>query len=129
MANKDSVDAGEFNAMFQMIGHDLNETKINDWFYADKQDRGYSYLNDDEIMELVMNVQTDQPQDMEAEQAVTVPHSVAIKMFDECLKWLEEQEVNVYNMATLRNLRELADNIRLSALTQTQINNFFPSAN
>ena len=54
-----------------------------------------------------------------------VPHSVAVRMYDECLKWLEEQEkANVYNIAILHDLRELAARKRLSRLDQTRMHNF-----
>ena len=41
----------------------------------------------------------------EVDQLMTslVPHSVAVRMFDKCLKWLEEQEVSTYNTAILRD--------------------------
>ena len=117
-----------------MIGQDLNETEINDWLYADEHDMGYSHLNDDAIVALAMG-ETDQQGEKdsdEAEQLITsqVPHGVAVRMFDECLKWLEEQEeASVYNISILRYLRELAAKKRLSGLSQTRIENFFPGSN
>lgn len=54
-----------------------------------------------------------------------VPHSVAVRMFNEYLKCLEEHEASVYNIAILRDLRELAARKRLSGLNQTRIHNFF----
>ena len=126
----ENVDTDDFSSMFRMIGHDLNETEINDWLYADEHDMGYNHLNDDEIVALAME-ETDPQEEMngdEADQLMTslVPHSVAVRMFDECLKWLEEQEeASVYNIAILCDLRELAAKKRLSGLNQTRIHNFF----
>ena len=62
----------------------------------------------------------------EADQHMTsrVPHGVAVRMFDECLKWLEEQEeASVYNISILHNLRKLASRKRLNELSQTRIEN------
>ena len=107
--------------------------QINDWLYADKHDMGYSPLNDDEIVALAME-ETDPQEEMsgdEADQFMTslVPHSVAVKMFYHCLKWLEEQEAKVYNIAILCDLRELVARKRMSGLNQTRMHNFFPSSN
>ena len=111
-----------------MLGQDLNEIEINDWLRADEHDMDYSHLNDDGIVALAMG-ETDQQGEMngdEADQHMTsrVPHGVAVRMFDECLKWLEEQEeASVYNIFILHNLRKLASRKKLSELSQTRIEN------
>ena len=89
------------------LGKDEEHNKAVFLWFKQKRE---GEMNDDEVDQLMTSL---------------VPHSVAVKMFDECLKWLEEQEVSTYNTAILRDLRELAARKRLSGLNQTRIRNFF----
>ena len=101
--------AEDFHSIFGMLGHDLPDSEIMEWLEADKNDRGYTHMTDDEI---VAEVTQEGEQDQEDEVSQTVPsisNGDAMRMFDDCLQWLQQQdEANVYSMRVLRELRELA---------------------
>ena len=121
----------EFTSLFHMMGDDLTQDELSDWLQSDMHDRGYAHLSDDEI---VANMTMESPQDSddsdpdETEVTPLVAHSSVVKMFDGCLKWLQEQEESTsYNVRVIQELREMAAKKRIDAIKQSKISEFFQS--
>ena len=122
-----SVEA--FASMFQEIGHSLTDDEVGDWLVSDANDMGYKHLSDDEIVSSMIQEQEATP-DSESDDATSetssVSHSSAVKMFDGCLQWLQEQEESsLYNIQVIKELRELAARKRMSTIKQKKISDFF----
>ena len=125
----------ELHSYFQLLGEDLEEKEITEWLDADSTDRGYSQLTDDEIIAEVTgqsnseSVATDDEEDpviIQESTRSTISHGEALQMFDNCIFWLRQQdEVSVYNLSVLRDLRELAARKRLSSLRQSCVTDYF----
>ena len=45
------ADVEELHSMFQEAGHDLSLGEVNNWIQCDGNDKGYSHLSDDEIVQ------------------------------------------------------------------------------
>ena len=55
-----------------------------------------------------------------------IPHGHAVKMFDSCIAWLQQQdEASVYNLSMLSELCELAAKKRLSSITQKKLTDYY----
>ena len=60
--------------------------------------------------------------DSSASSSPLIQHGHAIKMFDSCIAWLQQQdEASAYNISMLSNLRELAAKKRLTSITQKKL--------
>ena len=122
----------EFHSHFQVLGEDLEESDIREWLQADENDRGYSHLSDAEIISQVMSshsLDTDDDTETGAESEPScplIPHGHAVKMFDSCIAWLQQQDgASVYNLSMLSDLCELAAKKRLSSITQKKLTDCF----
>ena len=108
----DEHSTDQFDSLFHMLGQVLTEDETEDWLQVDEHDTGYEHLTDGDIISGVLEepLQKDSGDDYDGVQVTpSVPDSAAMKMFDGCLQWLQEQEeASVYNITALRELRELA---------------------
>ncbi len=68
-------------------------------------------FTDQDIISNIIQESTQQESeesDDDDEGSPSVSHSSAVKMFDECLQWLQTQEeASMYNICMLQELREL----------------------
>lgn len=107
--SQESLD--EFTSVFQRLGHNLTDAEIREWLASDENDPGYAHLTDDEIVSSIVQDSTQQDSEEDSDSSdeatqVTVSHSAAVKMFDGCLQWLQEQnEACMYNIGLLQELR------------------------
>ena len=138
MATEEQVDTDEsgieFQSLFQQLGHILSEDEVSEWLTSDLHDNGYLHISDDGIVSSVIeqHEESDEESDCEANlqdsAASTISHSTAVNAFDQCLSWLRQQEeVSVYNVGVLNELRELAARKRMSSLKQKTITDYFKS--
>ena len=115
-----------------MLGQDLDEREIEERLQTDTSDNGYAHLSDAEIVaEVTSSHQQDSGDETEAEaeqgadSSPLVPHGHAVKMFDSCIAWLQQQdEASAYNMSVLHNLRELAAGKRLTSIKQKKLTDY-----
>ena len=71
-----------------------------EWLQADANDNGYSHLSDVEIISQVMSphsLDTDDDTETVVEPEVEppcplIPHRHAVKLFDSCIAWLQQQD-------------------------------------
>ena len=116
-------------SMFRKLGHELTESELDDWLQSDQHDVGYTHFNDDEIISSIVQEECDKSDgtdDNEVQEIPKVGHGEAVKMFDGCIQWLQEQdEASVYNITVLQELRELAARKRIGALQQRKVSDFF----
>ncbi len=124
----DAAIAEECAFILQELGFELGNDEIEDWLETDRTDYGYAHLTDDEIItSIVERPIQEETQDAEDSDEVspTISHSAAVKMFDGCMQWLQEQgESNIHNMAMLTELRDLAARKRISTLKQKKITDY-----
>ena len=88
--------------LFDEQGMELTVDEVEEWLQSDTSDRGYTHLNDDEIIATVLNeLEGDEAEETEPDstpQTKNMSHSEAIKMFDGCMQYLQEQnEDTVHN--------------------------------
>nr|CAD7425706.1 unnamed protein product [Timema monikensis] len=91
----------EFVALFQTLPgfEQCDELDAREWFESDGNDPGYQHLNDDEIAHQVIedndngrNVrESDDYEEMDAEEAAGPSHSDAYEAFQTAMNWLERQ--------------------------------------
>ena len=100
--------AKEFQTLFEQLGQRLSEDEVAEWINSDLHDQGYVHLTDDEIVASI--VQHDQELEEESDHEDSqqdqgdskVSHSTAVKLFDQCLLWLQQQEeASLYMMWVL----------------------------
>lgn len=131
MDTSSEMKVDEFRSAFQQLGFDLSEADTIGWLNYDEQDRGYAHLTDEEIITSVVQDTTSKEldcneSDEEVEAATRVSHAEAEKMFDQCIKWLQEQEeASHYNVRVLQELSELAARKRLNTLKQRKVSDYF----
>jgi len=89
-------------------------------------------MNDDEIVASIVHENDEEEEeeeelDSENSQATSkVSHSTAIKLFDGCLQWLQQQEeASLYNVGVLQDLRDLAAKKRVLSIEQTKLTHYF----
>ena len=122
----------EFTSLFQILGQTLSEDEVSDWLQTDQYDMGYTHLTDNEIVSSVINT-NESEDDSDTDEATletvsSVSHTSALKMFDGCIKWLQEQEeACMYNIQSLQELRDLASRKRFSAIKQKKISDYIPT--
>ena len=88
--------------LFDELGMELTVDEVEEWLQSDTSDRGYTHLNDDEIIATVLNEsEGDEAEETEPDstpQTKNMSHSEAIKMFDGCMQYLQEQnEDTIHN--------------------------------
>ena len=116
--------------LFDELGMELTVDEVEEWLQSDTSDRGYTHLNDDEIIATVLNEsEGDEAEETEpgsTPQTKNMSHSEAIKMFDGCMQYLQEQnEDTVHNLIMLKELREMAARKRISGLKQRKVTDYF----
>nr|CAD7425093.1 unnamed protein product [Timema monikensis] len=113
---------------------ECDELDAREWFESDGNDPGYQHLNDDEIVHQVIedndngsNVrESDDNEEMDAEEAAGPSHSDAYETFQTAMNWLERQpEGTAIQLVLLKRLREMAAKKRTSSLVQKTIKDFF----
>ena len=117
---------------FHRLGFNLSEAETFEWLNCDLQDRGYAHLTDEEIITTVIQNPNSEEQpdddksDEEFKAATRVSHAEAEKMFDQCIKWLQDQEeASQYNVRVLQELSELAARKRFNMLKQRKLSDYF----
>ena len=93
--------------LFDELGMELTVDEVEEWLQSDTSDQGYTHLNDDEIIATVLNEsEGDEAEETEPDstpQTKNMSHSEAIKMFDGCMQYLQEQnEDTVHNLTMLK---------------------------
>ena len=88
--------------LFDELEMELTVDEVEEWLQSDASDRGYTHLNDDEIIATVLNEsEGDEAEETEPDstpQTKNMSHSEAIKIFDGCMQYLHEQnEDTVHN--------------------------------
>ncbi len=115
----DAAIAEECAFILQELGFELGNDEIEDWLETDRTD----HLTDDEIITPIQE-ETQDAEDSD-EVSPTISHSAAVKMFDGCMQWLQEQsESNIHNMAMLTELSDLPARKRISTLKQKKITDY-----
>ena len=126
----DLEDDAEFMRGFGEIGCELNPEDLHAWLNSDCHDPGFPILTDDEICEQVSSephVEAEEDEPEEQQHHCPVMNSEAAHMFDKCLTWLENQaEANLYNLCTLKELRNLAIHRRTQSLKQMTLTDMLP---
>ena len=87
-------------------------------------------MTDNEICDHCLSEEASKPEDEEEEEEESCPvtHSMAARMFDQCLTWLEKQpEADYQNVAMLKELRSLAARKRVSSLQQRTLKDILPT--
>ena len=92
-------------------------------------DQGYQHLTDDEIVEVVLN---EESQELELEvddvmstsandhDAHIISHSTAVEQFRQCLSWLQHQEeATADSLNALRSLHDLAVSKRFNEVCKS----------
>ena len=99
---EDHVSEHEFCSLFNLLGYDISGCEVTEWLQADKADRGYGCLSDDELVTAVVGdeEESDDDDDDDEEEEEVIPHDKAVKMFDRCLEWLLQQD-DTYVFQTL----------------------------
>nr|CAD7399861.1 unnamed protein product [Timema cristinae] len=101
-----------------------DELDAREWFESDGNDPGYQHLNDDEIVHQVIedndngsNVrESDDDEEMDAEEAAGPSHSDAYEAFQTAMNWLERQpEGTATQLVLLKRLRDMAAKKHLGA--------------
>ena len=93
------------------------------------------HLSDDEIVSSVIDAfeGTDEEEESDNEQDQEIPrinHSTAVKSFDQCLLWMQQQEeASLYNLDVLRELRDFAARKRMNSIQQRTLGDYFPTNN
>lgn len=135
LPSSESTGFADFQLIFHTLGYDLNEEEIDAWLRSDQHDLGYTHFTDQDIVSNVIRESTRQESeesdgdDEDSQESPPVSHSSAVKMFDECLQWLQAQEeASIYNICMLQELRELADRKRRNSLKQRKLLDFFNAA-
>nr|CAD7428512.1 unnamed protein product [Timema monikensis] len=94
-----------------------DELDAREWFESDGNDPGYQHLNDDKIVHQVIedndngsNVrESDDDEEMDAEEAAGPSHSDAYEAFQTAMNWLERQpEGTATQLILLKRLRDMA---------------------
>ena len=104
-----------------------DENDVTNWIAIDADDQGYQLLNDDEIIQSVVDSQTDSELHEEEdesciEQTSAPSHSKALDMLTQCLPWVEQQpESTPTQIFLFKNLIDLAARKRYSNLKQTKV--------
>ena len=112
--------------------HRLSEEEVSEWLSSDQHDQGYIYLSEDEIISSVIH-QDEEPEEEEPnddayleDQDSTISHSTAVKLFDQCLLCLQQQEeASLYNVGVLQELRDFAARKRRNSIKQTKVSDYF----
>nr|CAD7602450.1 unnamed protein product [Timema genevievae] len=125
----------EVVALFQTLpGFEQCDEFDREWFESDGNDPGYQHLNDDEIVHQVIednnngsNIrESDDDEEMDAEEAAGPSHSDAYEAFQTAMNWLERQpEGTVTQLVLLKRLRDMAAKKLTSSLVQKTIKDFF----
>ena len=91
---EDHASEHKFRSLFNLLGYDISGCEVTEWLQADKADRGYDCLSDDEFVTAVVGdeEESDDDDDDEVEEEKVIPHDKAVKMFDRCLEWLLQQD-------------------------------------
>ena len=129
----DELEVSMFQDMFKEIGFDLDADTIVEWLSSDSMDPGVQVFSESEICELVSKPADEdevQPNDDDSEDDVDQPsrasNSDAVRMFEQCLIWLEQQpEATVYNTMVLRELHSLAASKGMESLKQAKLTQYF----
>ena len=90
----DELEISTFQDMLKEIGFDTDTDTIAEWLSSDSADPGVQLFTDSEICELVSKsgeneVQSDDDDPEEEDQCPRVSNSDAVRMFEQCLTWLE----------------------------------------
>nr|CAD7392680.1 unnamed protein product [Timema cristinae] len=96
----------EVVALFQTLPgfEQCDELDAREWFESDGNDPGYQHLNDDKIVH-----QSDDDEEMDAEEAAGPSHSDAYEAFQTAINWLERQpEGTATKLVLLKRLRDMA---------------------
>lgn len=129
--------AAEFQSYFQVLEQELDESDIGEWLQADTSDNGYAHMSEAEIISQVISPKShdsndeteavaEHGDDSSASSSPLIQHGHAVKMFDSCIAWLQQQdEASAYNISMLSNLRELAAKKRLTSITQKKLTDYF----
>lgn len=105
----------EIGVMLQTINtdnHQPSQSEINTWLVGD-DDRLPLYTDDSSSDEEVMNDEQ------------KVKHEDAIKNFSTCIKWAEENKVELDSLTILRTLRQRAMEAKQKCIRQTMVSEFF----
>ena len=113
MSSSESAGVEDIRSMLLTLGHDLSEEEICEWLASDQHEQGYTHFTDQEIVSNITQQSTrhesgesDDDDDDDVQENPPVSHSSAVKMFDECLQWLQAQEeASMYNITILQELR------------------------
>ena len=107
----------------------LSEDEVSEWISSDLNDQGYVHLSEDEIIASIVH-QEEQHQeesddeDSQQDQGAKISHSTAVKMFDQCLLWLQQQEeASLYDVGAIRELRDFA--ARKRTFKQKKLSDYF----
>nr|CAD7406263.1 unnamed protein product [Timema poppensis] len=108
----------EVVALFQTLPgfEQCNEIDAREWFESDGNDPGYQHLNNDEIViegnDNGSNViESDDDEDIDAEEAAGPSHSDAYEAFQTAMNWLErlrQPEGTATQLVLLKRLRDMA---------------------
>nr|CAD7424059.1 unnamed protein product [Timema monikensis] len=121
----------EVVALFQTLpGFEQRyELDTREWFESDGNDPGYQHLNDDEIAHQVIedndngsNIrESDDDEEMDAEEAAGPSHSDAYEAFQTAMNWLERQpERAATQLVLLKRLRDMAAKRRVFCFATPQ---------
>lgn len=123
--------AMEFQTLFEQLGQTVNEDEVSEWISSDLNDQGYIHLSEDEIIASIVHQEEQHEEesddeDSQQEQGAKISHSTAVKMFDQCLLWLQQQEeASLYDVGAIRELRDFAARKRINSFKQKKLSDYF----
>ncbi len=124
--------AKEFQTLFEQLGQRLSEEEVSEWITSDLHDQGYVHLSEDEIIGSIVHQdqeleeESDNEDSQQDQEDSKVSHSMAVKLFDQCLLWLQQQEeASLYDVGAVRELRDFAARKRMNSIKQKKVSDYF----
>ena len=96
------------------MGQRLSEDEVSEWISSDLNDQGYVHLSEDEIIASIVHQEEQHEEesddeDSQQDQGAKISYSTAVKMFDQCLLWLQQlEEASLYDVGVIREFRYFA---------------------
>lgn len=107
----------------------VDRDDTQEWLQSDEQDPGYQILLDEEIVDSIINPDTNDAPDDETDENNNVPsRSEAYNALELAMSWLENQpDFNFNEFILLKKIRDNAAQKRYSKLVQKKLEDYFES--
>jgi hypothetical protein len=114
----------EVTELIKHISGDVTRQEIIEW--AVGQEESWESINDMDILEHVQNESSSD----EEEEVIPgrVKHTEALRSFETCLKWAEENGESEHHILILSEMRKRAEKAEEATIKQSKITDFFPAS-